>query len=210
MAYDQTGRVDQKQRTRQALVDAARELIVQGNTPTVEEAASTARVSRTTAYRYFPSQQALLFAAYPETDTVSLLSPEASDDPTERLDTVVEAFTRRLVEIETAQRAMLRLSLEASAEERAKLFLRQGRAIGWIEEALAPLQNQFSIAQIHRLALAIRATIGIESYVWLTDVARLSSDDAVATMRWSAHALLQQVLNGSTLPESLPRRPRKI
>jgi len=37
---------------------------------------------------------------------------------------------------------MLRLSLEADPAERARLPLRQGRAIAWIEEALAPLRSQ--------------------------------------------------------------------
>jgi len=37
---------------------------------------------------------------------------------------------------------MLRLSLEADPAERARLPLRQGRAIAWIEEALTPLRSQ--------------------------------------------------------------------
>jgi hypothetical protein len=90
------------------------------------------------------------------------------------------------------------------------LFLRQGRAIAWIAEALAPLRGEIPDPHLHRLVLAIRATIGIEAYVWLTDVGGLSSDDAVETMCWSAHALLQQVLDGSPPPPLRPRRPRKI
>lgn len=199
-AYDQTGRVDQKQRTRQALVDAARRLIVEGQTPTVEEAAASARISRTTAYRYFPSQRALLFAAYPETDTASLLPPDPPADVFARLEIVIATTTRRLIETEAEQRAMLRLSLEASADERSKLVLRQGRVIGWLDDALAPLRSQMDEAEVHRLAIAIRATIGIEAYVWLLDVAGLRPDDAVATMRWSARALLQQALSGSPPP----------
>jgi hypothetical protein len=45
-----------------------------------------------------------------------------------------------------------------------------------------------------RLAIAIRATCGIESLVWLTDVAGLSRDDAAALMRSSAQALLAAAL----------------
>ena len=51
---------------------------------------------------------------------------------------------------------MLRLSLEADPAERARLPLRQGRAIKWIEEALAPLLEEMSEVDVHRLALAIR------------------------------------------------------
>ncbi len=50
-SYELSGRRHQKARTRDALVAAARALLAQGTTPTVEEAAAAAAVSRTTAYR---------------------------------------------------------------------------------------------------------------------------------------------------------------
>jgi AcrR family transcriptional regulator len=202
-AYEQDGRIDQKRRTRDALVAAARELVARGEAPTVEAAAQAAAISRTTAYRYFPSQHALLSAAHPETATASLLPAGApAADVATRLDMVVDTFTRRLVDTEAQQRTMLRLSLEASPEERASLPLRQGRAIKWIEEALAPLHDQLGNAELHRLAIAIRATTGIESFAWLTDVAGLSRADARDLMRWSARALLRAAIadNGTRGP----------
>ncbi|MBA3431179.1 MAG: hypothetical protein H0U16_06840 [Actinobacteria bacterium] len=48
--------------------------------------------------------------------------------------------------------------------------------------------------ELRRLVLAIRAAIGIEAFVWLTDVGKLSSEQAIATMRWSARALLRSAL----------------
>ena len=93
---------------------------------------------------------------------------------------------------------MLRLSLEAEPAERAQLPLRQGRAITWIEEALTPLHTEMPEADIHRLALAIRSASGIEALVWLTDVARLSRDDATDLMRWTARALLRSTLADKT------------
>src|SRR5688500_14879509 len=53
-------RENQKARTRAALVAAAADLLREGAAPTVPEAAERARVSRATAYRYFPTQDALL------------------------------------------------------------------------------------------------------------------------------------------------------
>ena len=194
MPYESSGRVAQKRRTRDALVAAARELVAQGRTPTVEAAAEAASMSRTTAYRYFPSQRALLAAAHPETAADSLLPENAPFDVGERLDIVVESFTRMIVETEVQQRTMLRLSLEADADERSQLPLRQGRAIKWIEEALAPLQPGMSSREVHRLAIAIRSATGIEALAWLTDVAGLSRKEAVAVMRWSARAMLTAAL----------------
>ena len=53
------GRLAQKRRTREALIASARELVANGEAPTVEAAAEAASISRTTAYRYFPNQRAL-------------------------------------------------------------------------------------------------------------------------------------------------------
>ena len=200
--YEATGRTEQKRRTRDALVAAARDLVVSGITPTVEQAAAAAAMSRPTAYRYFPNQRALLAAAHPETATETLLPADAPEDPAARLAVVIRTFTRMVVESESQQRTMLRLSLEADPAERAALYLRQGRAIGWIEEALAPLRGQLSDEAIHKLVLAIRSAVGIEALVWLTDVARLSHDEAVSLMSWTAQALLHSAVSGWTPEET--------
>jgi AcrR family transcriptional regulator len=187
--YEMTGRTRQKARTREALVRATRELLGAGINPTVEQTADRARVSRTTAYRYFPNQRSLLAATYPELDQASLLGESPSGDPAARLQIVVEAFTTQILDHEPELRTALRLSLDPDST--AYLPLRQGRAIGWIEDALAPLRADLSTAAIHRLALAIRATTGIEALIWLTDVAGLAKSDAVELMRSSAQALLE-------------------
>jgi AcrR family transcriptional regulator len=194
MPYELEGRTQQKQRTRDALVAAARELVAEGLTPTVEDAASAASISRTTAYRYFSSQRALLAAAHPETAAASLLPPNPPDDPETRLDLVVKAFTKVIVDSESQQRTMLRLSLEADGSDRADLPLRQGRAIAWIEEALEPMRRQLGDDQLHRLVLAIRSATGIEALIWLTDIAGLSRREAVKVMRWSAMAMCRSAL----------------
>ena len=193
--YVEAGRTGQKRRTLDALVAAARQLVAAGTSPTVDEAALAAGVARSTAYRYFPGQRELLAAAHPETGRASMLPDDPPEDVAARLDAVVVAFTTMIVETEAQQRTMLRLSLELSDGEERSLPLRQGRAIAWIAEALAPLQKQMSEQEIHRLVLAIRSAIGIESLVWLTDVGGLSRDAAVASMRWSADALLSQALS---------------
>jgi AcrR family transcriptional regulator len=193
-AYELDGRVDQKRRTRDALITAARDLVARGLSPTVEEAAEAASISRTTAYRYFPNQRALLAAAHPETGATTLLPADAPDDVSSRLDLVVDGFTRMIVETEAQQRTMLKLSLTADPEQRSQLPLRQGRAIGWIEDALAPLLAEMSPAEVHRLALAVRSATGIEALVWLTDIGGLSRVEATELMRWSARAMLQSAL----------------
>lgn len=207
------GRVRQKLRTRNALIAAARDLIASGASPTVEDAAAAADISRTTAYRYFRNQADLLVAAHPEIERRSLLPATPPEDPAERLEIVVREIQRILIDTEAQQRTMLRLSLEenkasASGEPATKssLLLRQGRAIGWLSDALAPLRARLPKRDVDRLVLAIRATIGIEAFVWLVDVAGLSRKEALATMRWSAGALLEKTLRAPVTRNGRGRR----
>jgi AcrR family transcriptional regulator len=192
--YEQTGRTRQKSRTRRALVDGARELLGRGLVPTVEQAAEAAGISRTTAYRYFPNQRALLAAAYPEITARSLLGENPPEAVEERLEIVIRALGRMIVEGEPAYRATLRISLEADSGGE-ELVLRRGRAIGWIEDALAPLRSTLPKAELRRLVLAIRSASGIEALVWLTDIADLSREDAQDVMSWSARAMLRAALS---------------
>ena len=168
--------------------------------------AEAATISRTTADRYFPNQRALLAAAHPETAMTSLLPDDPPDDVETRLDLVVDAFTELLLATEAQQRTMLRLSLGPDPAAASDLPLRQGRVIPWIEEALEPLRDRMSQADVHRLALAVRSATGIEALVWLTDVAGLSREEAVDLMRWSARGQLRIAMAGRT-PEPGAERP---
>src|SRR4051794_3607591 len=87
--FDDGGRVNQKRRTRTAIVDAALALLDEGTTPTVAHAAEAARVSRATAYRYFPTQESLLLEAALHTDVEDIEAlvsePVTAADASERV-----------------------------------------------------------------------------------------------------------------------------
>jgi AcrR family transcriptional regulator len=194
-AYEETGRARQKQRTRAALVAAARELVAAGGRPpTVAEAAEAATISRTTAYRYFPTQKSLLLAAHPEIEASTMLPAEVGDDPEVRIEAAVRGFMAMVVDTEPQQRTMLRLSLESDTTTRQQLPLRQGRAIGWFIEALDPVADRLGDDGVRRLAVAVRAACGIETLVWLTDVAGLTPEQAVDQMVWSSVALVRRAV----------------
>ena len=193
--YELTGRTQQKMRTRKALIGAARQLLAEGVAPTVERTADRAEVSRATAFRYFPNQRALLVATYPQLEEPSLLASAAEEDPIARLEAVTEELTRQILEYEPELRTHLRLSLEPAPTQSDELPLRQGRAIGWIEDALRPLRGRIPARDLRRLALAIRATLGIEAMVWLTDVGGVSREQAIDIMRSSARRLLRSAIS---------------
>jgi AcrR family transcriptional regulator len=194
--YELTGRVNQKARTRDALIEAARRLLASGVSPTMEGAADAASISRTTAYRYFPNLRALLVATYPHIEERSLLGPEPPEDPVARLEAVADDQGRRILTYEAEMRAVLRLSLESDLDGVAGLPVHRGLRIGWIEDALAPLQGRIGDQDLRRLVYGIGATLGIEAFVWLTDIARLPGEEAVAVMRANACGILTAALTG--------------
>ena len=192
--YLQTGRRNQKTRTRDALVNATRELLASGTTPTVEDAAQAAAVSRTTAYRYFPNQRTLIGAAYPQIDRPSLLPADPPADSTQRLDLVLHATSQIILDWEAQLRASLRLSLEPGADPTSPV-LRRGRVIGWIVDALTPLATTHPDLDLRRTAIAIRSATGIEAFIWLVDVAGLSRDEAVQVIHDNGQAILRAAVD---------------
>ena len=104
------GRPQQRMRTRKDLLRAAARLTGQGRKPSLEEIAAEALVSRATAYRYFPSVEALLAEAAldvvtPEPDA---LLQDAPDDPVARLERVDTALHEVVLANEASIRLMLR------------------------------------------------------------------------------------------------------
>ncbi|MEJ3748520.1 TetR/AcrR family transcriptional regulator [Actinomycetes bacterium KLBMP 9797] len=206
MPYESTGRTAQKSRTRLALLAATRELLAAGLTPTVHDAAERAGISRTTAYRYFPSQRSLLLAAQPTIAPETLLPADAPTDPKARLDVVMTAFIHYNFTWEPQLRTSLRLSLEPAANQPV---LRQGRAIGWIAEALTPLQQTHPHIDIQRLATAIRSATGIETLIWLIDVAGYTREHAADIVKITAQALLDAAVLSAPRPYRRQRPSRQ-
>ena len=198
--YESTGRVSQKARTREALIASTRQLLAQGVLPTMERAANAAAVSRTTAYRYFPRLYELIAAAYPQVEKRSLLGPDAPEDPVARLQLVADNHSRRILENEAEMRAVLRLSLQGVRPP--ELPMHRGLRIAWIQDALAPLRRQMPDDELQTLVCGIGATLGIEAFVWLTDIAGVSRDQAAAILKSNALALLRSAIADRTVSGS--------
>lgn len=199
------GRVNQKWRTRTALVRAAAELMRDGRRPSVAEAADAARISRTTAYRYFATQDALLLEASTEGSIVPALehiSEEIGDSPdvAQRLDRLVQAFQTVVTEHEPALRTLLRLTLEDS-DKPSTVRVRGTYRPHWLDQVLAPLGQSLTGDARQRLVAALSLCMGPEAQIVLCDLNHLSAEEAQEVCRWAAGALLRAGLQELVEPQ---------
>lgn len=195
------GRPNQKQRTRKDLLDAAARLSRAGQRPTLEEVAEAALVSRATAYRYFPSIEALLLEAslHLAAPDLGVLQDAPPADPVARVCRVDAAFDEMIRTNEGALRLMLARTLERSlsGETPADLPARQNRRSPLIEAALEPVRESLAPDIHDTLVAALAIMIGTESFVATRDVLRLSDAKAREVRSWAIEALVGQALRGA-------------
>jgi AcrR family transcriptional regulator len=193
-------RARQKERTRAALVDSAKRLMRNGGPPTVAEVAEAAQVSRATAYRYFPTQEALLVEltkVAPAAEPVErALQRMTSQDPQQRLAELLDAFNPVVFREEATMRTALRAYLDTWLQSRARGErappLREGRRLRWLDTALAPVRREFTDRQYRQLRAALALTLSTEALVVMRDVCRFESDaEALDVLQWAAQALLR-------------------
>jgi AcrR family transcriptional regulator len=198
----ETGRVRQKTRTRRALLDAAMQLVREGKPPSMPEAADLALVSPATAYRYFPSAQALWEEASLElvepwsTDVVDA----AGDDPFARLAAVITTIGWHQLDDEMTYRNLTRASLErwfdqAGLPEAQRVPVREGRRPRWNAKVVEPLRGQVSEDFIDDLMGALTLVWGTEAVISLRDVGRLDTDTAKRVMSKAARWMLRGALD---------------
>jgi AcrR family transcriptional regulator len=194
-------RLRQKLRTRAALLNAARDLVSRGQAPTVAEVADAALVSRATAYRYFPTQEALLVELPLDVAAptfTSLFGDSAPSDPEDRVALVQNALYDLARDHETEFRLFLRSSLMRSVSTKAPPEPSRGaRRLDLLDAALAPLNAELSPAQIDRLKTALSILVGVESMIVLRDVLRLEHDDARQKGEWAAREMVRAARGGA-------------
>jgi AcrR family transcriptional regulator len=186
-------------------------LIQQGTIPSVAEAADAADVSRRTAYRYFPTQEQLLTEVQLERERPIFervfAAPQLAHDVEARLDALVRTIYAELQVTEPLMRAMIRLTVDRSRDERPAA--REGmtetepprrgyRRIDWVELALAPIRAQLDTSRYERLVSAIALCIGIEALLVLRDIRGLDHTAAEEVSRWAIRSLLHATLAESS------------
>jgi AcrR family transcriptional regulator len=180
--------VNQKARTRAAIVQAVHELARSGAEITMSSVAKAALVSEATAYRYFPDLVTLLLEADEGTwqDPAKALAPVAdSADPVERIGFAARLLLDGVLANESAVRAMI-----AGSVTRPGIAARRpGHRFGLIDAALAPAADRLDPVALAQLRRDLAVVVSADALFTLTDLCGLSRPDAVDSAVHTARAL---------------------
>jgi AcrR family transcriptional regulator len=183
----------QTRRTRRALLAAADEIFGEDRVPTVAEVAERADVARATAYRYFPTQEALLLETSALGDSEPLRSlPALVDeipDPAERLAEAVRRGAEWTLGREGRLRAVLRMSLDPDQS-----IDRPARRRGYLAQLLADVRERLDADAYERLAGSLTLLLGIDPIVSLRDNGDVPPERIPDVLAWTAHALVSAAL----------------
>lgn len=179
---EKSRRANQMERTRTAILGAARELAESGAEITMPAVAARALVSEATAYRYFPDLVSLLRAAVTADDQVGALREATdSDDPVERIAHAARILARSVLRKQGAVRVVVAATLSRPGTAKD----RPAQRFALIEHALAPWIESPGRAgddEIDQLVRDLALVISAESVFTLTDLCGLSPDEAVDSL----------------------------
>lgn len=195
-----SGRIAQKRRTRNDLLRAARAIRDAGGVPTVADAAAAAGISRATAYRYFPTHEALLAEAStgPLIDAVVEIVRDADRfaEPVARVDAIFAALAPLMLKHEAELRSVLKVSLERSLQDDSEreLPLRSARWVLAWDDVLQPLRARVSTARYATMVRSLSALLGVESILVLLDACDRDPARAADAIRSAARAMVRGFL----------------
>jgi len=207
-SYESFGRTNQKARTRAAIKAAAAEFIRRGETPNMLQVAEAALVSKSTAYRYFPSQEALIAEimldnAISEDLEAVYTAAKTPGTAAERLEAVIDADHYLVVRHERAFRMAIGVMLTSHLDdELSKIPRRPGNRLRYLAAALNPLEDQLGGERLQKLVMALSLCVGIESMVVMQDICGLTPDEAKALKLWITDALVQAAIRETEAEKS--------
>jgi AcrR family transcriptional regulator len=177
------------------MLETATQLMRDGASPSVSAVAEVSGVSRSTAYRYFATQEQLVQAVVAEALGPILSWDSDAADPTERMSALIRDSFPRITDHEATFRAALRLALEVSApgDDDVEQEFGRGHRVQLLARALDRLGDDIEPATKTRLSQALSLFFGIESIIVLKDIWGLSNREAEEVALWASAALIDSV-----------------
>lgn len=186
--------------TRELLLQTALSMLEQGWFPSITELANASGVSRATAYRYFPSQAALVSTVVDESLGPVLQWQPTSTSVEARVNELLDFAYPRMEQHEGALRAALQVALHQWANERARRAqdepkYRRGNRRRLLTLAVEPMVRAgVDPAVAERLAQALSLLYGTEAMVVLKDIWGLDFRQFMNVIKWMSSALVRATL----------------
>jgi AcrR family transcriptional regulator len=190
--------------TRHMLATAIR-LMQDGFIPSVSDVAEAAEVSRATAYRYFPSQAAMVQAVVDEALGPILAWRSGSDDAEERVSELLTFAFPRMLEYEATHRAALEQALDQWTRRQAGTLGSEARIVrgnrrALLRDALAPVRQQVGSQAFDKLAQSLSLVFGVEAIIVLKDIYGLDDEQVREVALWAARALVRAAMDEASEP----------
>ncbi|AKF40051.1 TetR/AcrR family transcriptional regulator [Yersinia enterocolitica] len=183
-------------RTRRLLIDTAMSMYEQGAFPSITEVANAAQLSRATAYRYFPTQSALVSAMVDESLGPILAWQPTQPDARQRIAELLSFAYPRMLQHEGVLRAALHLSLQQWADNRSnpnnEEKLIRGNRKRLLKLAVEPLEGKLTPEALQRVIHAFSLIYGSEVFMVLKDIWHLDDAGIQDVTQWMGKAILLQ------------------
>ncbi len=183
-------------RTRRLLIDTAMSMYEQGAFPSITEVENAAQLSRATAYRYFPTQSALVSAMVDESLGPILAWQPTQSDARQRIAELLSFAYPRMLQHEGVLRAALHLSLQQWADNRSnpnnEEKLIRGNRKRLLKLAVEPLEGKLTPAALQRVIHAFSLIYGSEVFMVLKDIWHLDDAGIQDVTQWMGKAILLQ------------------
>ncbi|RLM10880.1 TetR family transcriptional regulator [Gibbsiella quercinecans] len=179
-------------KTRNLLLASAMALYDDGKFPSVTELAAYAQVSRATAYRYFPTQSALIAAVVAESLGPILEWQPQDNDALKRIQQLLAFAYPQMEQHEGALRAALQLSLQQWANATPGEKFVRGNRKRLLKMAVEPLDGKLSPDSLQRVIHAFSLIYGSEVFLVLKDIWGLDLAAIQDVTQWMAKAILRQ------------------
>ena len=192
----QSGRKNQKLKTRDRIIEAAHQLLNSGDELNMDEIAKKAGISRATVYRYFSSPELLatqlnLILNVPEPkETAASVSGLSLNDG---LLNVQNQFLNFILKTENSSRTFLSAFLSMTSPE-----LKRGQhRIKTVQEFLKNNKNNLDSETKDKLTHIAVLLMGIEAILVMKDVCGLNEDQSRKTLTWALETLIRGMVADS-------------
>ena len=188
--YLNKGRTGQKQRTREKILQAAKELQVKGIELNLENVAKRAGISRATIYRYYSNKDILSAEAVLDMRTRTpeqILSEFSQTD----LETTLLGIQRYYNNLAIKNEKAFRKYLSVILNPENPISDRGARRIRTLSSAVEEANNSFSDRDQERLIYMATLMMGIEAFIVTRDVCQLDEEAAEEVLQWGLKTLLK-------------------